>query len=281
MPNFITVQDIINRKNGPKIVMLTAYDYPSAVLADQAGIDVILVGDSLANVVLGLKSTTDVGMPGMIHHAKAVRRAVKTALMAVDMPFDSVSAGIDEALVHCQTMVKETGCDAVKIEWCDGCLDIIRAVTAQNIPVIGHVGLTPQTAEQLGGFKVQGKDALSAKRIIQQAVAMELAGCFCLVLECIPSPLAKILTSKLRIPTIGIGAGHDCDGQVLVMHDILGMFSGFRPKFVKQYANCSAVISQAMTQFKNEVQSGHFPDESNEYQMNDNELKILLKDAEN
>ncbi|MBF0483539.1 MAG: 3-methyl-2-oxobutanoate hydroxymethyltransferase [Candidatus Omnitrophica bacterium] len=270
-----TVKDILDLKNKRKISMLTAYDYPFARMADEAGIDVVLVGDSLANVVLGLNTTTEVGMPEMLHHAKAVGRAVKHSMVAVDMPYDSVRQGIDAAVKYAEQFMNDAKCDAVKIEWFDGCLDIIRAVASNNIPVIGHVGLTPQTAEQLGGFKVQGKDADSAKRIIDQASDMEYAGCFGVVLECVPAPLAKIITTRLKIPTIGIGAGIDCDGQVLVVHDILGLFSGFRPKFVKQYANCSEIIVKAIAQYKEEVEKAQFPSEEYCYKMDESELKKL------
>jgi len=230
-----TIQQIQAKKaNSQKITMLTAYDYPLALLIDLAGVDMILVGDSLANVVLGLESTTEIGMVEMLHHAKAVNRAVKHALLIGDMPFESYQADSDKAVDNAKRFVNEAGCNAVKLEWFDHCLEVAEKIVQAGIPVMGHVGLTPQTAEKLGGFKVQGKDAESARKIIQHAKDLERKGCFSIVLECIPVQIAKIITDNLSIPTIGIGAGQHCDGQVLVSYDLLGISPNFKAKFVEE-----------------------------------------------
>jgi 3-methyl-2-oxobutanoate hydroxymethyltransferase len=271
-----TVQYIQEKKKQhQKITMLTAYDYPLASLVDAAGVDMILVGDSLANVVLGLESTTEVGMSEMIHHAKAVNRAVKQALLIGDMPFESYQADTAKAVDNARRFINEAGCNAVKLEWFDCCLEVSRKIVQAGIPVMGHVGLTPQSAEQLGGFKVQGKDADSAAKIIEHAKALEKEGCFSVVLECIPSPIARIITDELSIPTIGIGAGQDCDGQVLVTHDLIGLFDRFKPKFVKQYADSGASILEGIKCFCKEVEEGVFPDPQHSYSMNPDELAHL------
>ncbi|MCA9409349.1 MAG: 3-methyl-2-oxobutanoate hydroxymethyltransferase, partial [Candidatus Omnitrophica bacterium] len=206
--NKITVEYIRGlKKKHEKIAMLTAYDFPLAEILDHADVDIILVGDSLANVVLGLQSTTEVGMTEMLHHAKAVAKAVKRALVVGDMPFESYQANQERVVENAQKFIQEAGCDAVKLEWFDGCLECARKIIDAGIAVMGHVGLTPQTAEQLGGFKVQGKDALSAQKIIEHAQALEQIGCFSVVVECVPQEIANIITESLSIPTIGIGAG--------------------------------------------------------------------------
>ena len=276
MPNKVTIKDIISRKKkGAKITMLTAYDYPVAGLLDEAGIDIVLVGDSLANVVLGLESTREVGMKEMIHHAKAVRRAIKNSFLVGDMPYDAYQADPKKAVANARRFIKEAGCDAVKLEWFDQCVEVAQQILKAGIPVMGHVGLTPQTADRLGGLKVQGKDAESAKKIIANAAALEKAGCFAIVLECIPSQIAKKITQKLLIPTIGIGAGIDCDGQVLVTYDLLGLVDQFKPKFAKQYTNLRLSILESVKQFKNEVESGKFPDEAHSYSISRDELDKL------
>ena len=208
------LNDIVSLKGKRKLTMLTAYDYPLASLIDRAGIDMVLVGDSVANVVLGLDSTTKVGMSEMLHHAKAVRRAVKNALVIGDMPFESYQLNPDEAVKNARRFIDEAGCDCVKLEWFEKCLEVTEKIIQAGIPVMGHIGLTPQTADKLGGFKVQGKDAEAGQRLIDQASALEKLGCFSIVLECVPDKLAEIITRKLKIPTIGIGAGVNCDGQV-------------------------------------------------------------------
>ncbi len=271
----ITVQDILSLKEKQKITMLTAYDYPLASLVDRAGVDMILVGDSLANVVLGLQSTTQVGMTEMIHHAKAVTRAVKRALVIGDMPYESYQLNPQESVKNARRFIEEAKCDAVKLEWFDQCLEVTAQILKAGIPVMGHIGLTPQTADKLGGFKVQGKDAEQAKRLIEQAQALEKLGCFSLVLECVPDKIAEMITRNLKIPTIGIGAGINCDGQVLVTHDLLGLFERFTPKFVKKYINLAPLILKALEEYKTEVIEGKFPAKEHSFTIKEEELKKL------
>jgi len=260
--------------------MLTAYDFPCAALIDEADIDIILVGDSVANVVLGLESTRDVGMEEMLHHAKAVNRAVKKALLVGDMPYDSYQLKSKEAVKNAQRFIDEANCAAVKLEWFDRCIDVAGSIIKAGIPVMGHVGLTPQTADQLGGFKVQGKDAESARKIIERARALEKQGCFSVVLECIPFQIAEIITEELSIPTIGIGAGVHCDGQVLVTHDLLGIVSRFRPKFVKNYYNLNDAILKGIKEYRDDVRPGRFPGLEHSYTLNQEELEHLKAEAE-
>ncbi|MBM3248372.1 MAG: 3-methyl-2-oxobutanoate hydroxymethyltransferase [Candidatus Omnitrophica bacterium] len=268
----ITLEDIKKMKQKKqKITMLTAYDFPTASLIDQAGIDMILVGDSVANVVLGLKSTTEVGMTEMIHHTKAVKRAVKYAFLVGDMPYESYQTNPEESVKNAKRFIDE-GCDAVKLEWFDKCPQVTETIIKAGIPVMGHIGLTPQTADQLGGFKVQGKDADAAKRLISQAGLLEKLGCFSIVLECVPDLVAKQITEKLKIPTVGIGAGIYCDGQVLVTHDLLGLFERFKPKFVKQYINLSPKILEAFKKYKEEVLNGEFPGPEHSFTIKKEEL---------
>lgn len=271
----ITVKDILGLKGKRKITMLTSYDYPLASLVDRAGIDMILVGDSLANVVLGLDSTTKVGMTEMLHHAKAVTRAVKHALVVGDMPYESYQVNLDESVRNAARFINEAMCDAVKLEWFDRCLEATEKILKAGIPVMGHIGLTPQTADKLGGFKVQGKDAETAKRLIEQAEELQGLGCFAIVLECVPDKIAELITKKIKIPTIGIGAGADCDGQVLVIHDMLGLFERYTPKFVKKYINLSPLIQKAILDFKTEVIEGKFPAKEHTFSINKEELKKI------
>jgi 3-methyl-2-oxobutanoate hydroxymethyltransferase len=271
----ITIQDILSMKNKRKITMLTAYDYPLASLVDRAGIDMILVGDSVANVVLGLDSTTKVGMTEMIHHAKAVTRAVKHALVIGDMPYESYQINPQESVKNAKRFMEEAKCDAVKLEWFDRCLEVTAQIINAGIPVMGHIGLTPQTADKLGGFKVQGKDAEQARRLIDEAQALEKLGCFSLVLECVPDKIAEMITKNLKIPTIGIGAGINCDGQVLVTYDLLGLFERFTPKFVKKYINLAPLISEAIEDYKKEVIEGKFPTKNHSFTIKEEELKKL------
>lgn len=275
MDKKITVEDVLLWKNKRKITMLTAYDYPLALLEDRAGIDMILVGDSLANVVLGLDSTTKVGMNEMLHHAKAVTRAVKNALVVGDMPYESYQTHPDEAVKNAGRFINEAGCDCIKLEWFDRCLEVTEKIIKAGIPVMGHIGLTPQTADKLGGFKVQGKDADTAKRLIEQALDLEKLGCFSLVIECVPDKISRMITEKLKIPVIGIGAGPYCDGQVLVVHDMLGLFDRYTPKFVKKFINLSPLISQAVEQYINEVREGSFPSQEHSFTIKEEELKKL------
>lgn len=278
----ITIEDILSLKGKRKITMLTAYDYPLASLIDRAGIDIILVGDSVANVVLGLDSTTKVGMTEMIHHAKAVTRAVKHALVIGDMPYESYQTKPcgrqvtpQESVKNAKRFIDEAKCEAIKLEWFDRCLEVTEQIIKAGIPVMGHIGLTPQTADKLGGFKVQGKDAEQAKRLIEQAQALEKLGCFSLVLECVPDKIAEMITQNLKIPTVGIGAGIHCDGQVLVTHDLLGLFERFTPKFVKKYINLAPLISQAIEEYKKEVIEEKFPTKEHSFTIKEEELKKI------
>jgi len=276
----ITVQDILNLKGKRKITMLTAYDYPLASLVDKAGIDMILVGDSLANVVLGLDSTTKVGMPEMLHHARAVNRAVNRALVIGDMPFSAYQVNTDEAVKNARLFISDAKCDVVKLEWFDSCLDVTERIIQNGIQVMGHIGLTPQTADKLGGFKVQGKEAEAASRLIRQAEELEKRGCFAIVLECVPDKVSGIITERLKIPTIGIGAGVNCDGQVLVIHDLLGLFERYTPKFVKKYINLSSIISRALEDYRDEVLEGKFPGREHSFTIKEEELKKLIHSDE-
>lgn len=271
----ITVNDILGAKNKRRLTMLTAYDYPLASVIDKAGIDMILVGDSLANVVLGLQSTTQVGMSEMLHHAKAVTRAVQRALVIGDMPYDSYQTNPSESVKNAKRFIEEASCDVVKLEWFDKSLEVTKEIIACGIPVMGHIGLTPQTADKLGGFKVQGKDAEAAQRLIEQSLALEKLGCFSIVLECVPDKIAEMVTKKLKIPTIGIGAGAACDGQVLVSYDMLGLFERFTPKFVKKYVNLSDEIFKAVSAYKQEVEEGKFPAKEHTFSIKAEELEKL------
>jgi 3-methyl-2-oxobutanoate hydroxymethyltransferase len=259
---------MVKKGQREKIIMLTAYDYPMAALVDACEVDMILVGDSLAQVVLGLESTRDVDLDGMLHHTKAVRRAVKRAMLIGDLPYSAYQPPGVPVVENARRMIQEAGCDAVKVEWFDRCPQVVTALMDAGIPIMGHVGLTPQTAEQLGGFKVQGRDAMAAQQILHQAKDLEACGCFSIVLECIPSQLAALITQTLRIPTIGIGAGAACDGQVLVFHDLLGLFARFHPKFVKSYADVASPIREGIQTFCREVKEGIFPDDHHSYHMN-------------
>ena len=247
------------KKKGEKITMLTAYDYPTAFLIDQSGIDVLLVGDSLGMVVLGYTSTLPVTMDEMIHHAKAVCRGVQRAMVIGDMPFMSYQVSVEAALNNAGRFLKETDAQAVKLEGGREVAEITRRMTASGIPVMGHLGLTPQSIQQFGGFKIQGKGDEAARRIIEDSQILEEAGAFSVVLECVPGDLAAEITRLLSIPTIGIGAGVECDGQVLVTNDMLGTFERFTPRFVKKYANLSIQMREAVKQYMDEVRSGIFP----------------------
>jgi 3-methyl-2-oxobutanoate hydroxymethyltransferase len=262
----VSISDFAKKKSsGEKITMLTAYDHPMAAIIDSAGIDAILVGDSLGMVVLGYDSTVRVTMREMIHHAKAVTRGSKRAFVIADMPFMSYHPGNETAVRNAGRFMKEAGCDAVKIEFVGEMIERVEAIVAAGIPVIGHIGLTPQSSSKLGGYKVQGRDPRRAEEIIRHAVQLEEAGCFALVLECIPSELARRITSEAGIPTIGIGAGPHCDGQVLVTHDMIGYFDKFLPKFVKQYVQVGGAIREAVTRFKEEAETGAFPDQDHSF----------------
>ena len=256
----VTIAELQARKSqGGRMTMLTAYDYPMAQLVDESGVDIVLVGDSLGMVVLGYDSTAPVTMDEMIHHATAARRGVSRALFIGDMPFLSFRGSLEEAVRNAGRFVQEAGCDGVKVEWKQGSEDTAKAIVDAGIPVMGHVGLTPQTAQAEGGFGMRGTDAESAARIIGQALALQEVGCFAMVLECIPDLVAQEITKRLRIPTIGIGSGPFCDGQVVVTYDLIGLFQRFKPKFVKRYADAAALIRQATAAYVQDVRAGVFP----------------------
>lgn len=244
--------------------MLTAYDHPTAKILDKAGVDTILVGDSVGPVVLGYSNTIPVTVEEMIHHTRAVVRGTKRALVIIDMPFMSYQESVEQAKRNAGRMLKESGAEAVKLEGGSAMRETIRAMVDVDIPVVAHIGLTPQSIHRMGGYKVQGKGE-DVSRLIEDARAVEEAGAFMVVLECVPRQLAKEITEMLSIPTIGIGAGPDCDGQVLVFHDLLGLLGDFRPKFVKQYANLSDIIDTAVKSYISEVTSGAFPDDSQSF----------------
>jgi 3-methyl-2-oxobutanoate hydroxymethyltransferase len=262
----ITIPDLYKKKaEGRKITVLTAYDFPTAQIVDEAGIDIALVGDSLGMVVQGIDSTLPVTMDEMIYHTRMVVRAAKTALVVGDMPFLSYQAGIDEAVRNAGRFLKEAGAEAVKLEGGTAVAAVIRAIVAAGIPVMGHVGLTPQHVHALGGFKVQGRDEAAREKILADARAVQESGAFSVVLEAVPSSLAKEIGSILSIPTIGIGAGPHCDGQVLVIHDVLGLFDRFTPKFVKRYASLKDQALKAVKGYKQDVESGAFPTEEQSF----------------
>ncbi len=271
----ITIPEIIQAKGKRKLTMLTAYDYPTALLVDKCGIDMILVGDSVAMVVQGLKDTLPVTMEEMLYHCKAVTRATKRCVVIGDMPFMSYQVSAQQAVENAGRFMKEAGVTAIKLEGGAQVLPQIKAIIEAGIPVQGHLGLTPQSAAQLGGFKVQGKTAEAAKRLVEDALALAEAGCFSIVLEAIPSEIAEMITQEVPIPTIGIGAGPYCDGQVLVFHDLVGLFDRFVPKFVKQYTNISREIERAIGEFKREVEEGIFPSPEHTFTIKEEELKKI------
>jgi len=253
------------KRKGEIITVLTAYDYPTGLVVDEAGVDIILVGDSLGMVVLGYDSTIPVTMEDMLHHTKAVSRAVKRALVIGDMPFMSYQISAEEALYNAGRFLQEADAHGVKLEGGREVAEITRRITSAGIPVMAHLGLTPQSVHQIGGYRVQGKDEASAKRILEDAKMLEEAGAFSLVLECVPASLAKLVTESISIPTIGIGAGIHCDGQVLVLHDMLGMFEKFTPKFVKQYAQLNVLMKEGVRQYVDEVRGGLFPEKKHSF----------------
>ena len=263
------------KENGQKITMLTAYDYSTAKLMDEAGIDMILVGDSLGNVILGYEDTISVTMEDMIHHGAAVSRGVKETMVVVDMPFMSYQISVEEAVTNAGRLMKEGRANAFKLEGGKSVCPQIKAITQAGIPVVAHLGLTPQSINALGGYKVQGKSEDAAKKLLEDALAVQEAGAFALVLECVPTKLASLITKKLTIPTIGIGAGNECDGQVLVYQDMLGMFSDYVPKFVKQFAQVGEIMKKAFSDYKEEVASGAFPTEKNSYKIDDEVIDKL------
>ena len=261
--------------DGDKITMLTAYDYSTAKLVDECGVNTILVGDSLGMVMLGYEDTLSVTMEDMIHHTAAVTRGAKNALVVGDMPFMSYQTSVYDAVVNAGRLMKEGRCQAVKLEGGASVCPQIKAITEASIPVVAHIGLTPQSVNAFGGFKVQGKSEADARRLIEEAKAVEAAGAFAIVLECIPAKLAKLITESVSIPTIGIGAGADCDGQVLVYQDTLALFSDFKPKFVKHFANAGEVMKQGFAEYIKEVKEGTFPAAEHTFKIADDIINKL------
>ncbi len=276
----VTINEIKEMKRREeKIPMLTAYDYSTAKLVDEAGVPLILVGDSLGMVILGYETTIPVTMDEMIHHTKAVVRGTKRALIIGDMPFMTYHTSISDALYNAARFIQEGGAQAVKLEGGEVVAETVRRIVNCGIPVMGHIGLTPQSIYQLGGFKVQGKTPEAAGRLIRDACALDEAGAFSIVLEAVPAPLSKLITQKVSVPTIGIGAGPDCDGQVQVINDILGLFTEFVPKHAKQYAKLAEIIRTALTDYATEVKAGSFPTMKQSYTMDESLLKELVNSA--
>ncbi len=263
------------KENGEKISMLTSYDYSTAKLVDEAGVNAILVGDSLGNVMLGYENTIPVTVEDMIHHGAAVCRGAKNALVVVDMPFLSYQTSVYDAVVNAGRIMKETGCAAVKLEGGKSVCPQIKAIVDASIPVVAHLGLTPQSINAFGGYKVQGKSLEAAKQLIEDAKAVEEAGAFALTLECVPEKLARMISDMLSIPTIGIGAGNGCDGQVLVYADMLSMFSDFTPKFVRSFAQVGEIMSQAFRDYDAAVKDGSFPAPEHTYKIDDEVIEKL------
>ncbi len=265
------------KERGEAITMLTAYDYPTAMVMDKAGVDSILVGDSLAMVVLGYENTLPVTMDEMLHHARAVARGAKSTLLVGDMPFMSYQVSVEDAVRNAGRFLQNGGMDTVKLEGGRERADTVRAIVGAGIPVMGHLGLTPQSVHQLGGFRAQGKTASAAKRLLEDAKILEEAGAFSLVLEAVPARLAEYISKQISIPTIGIGAGAGCDGQVLVTHDLLGLFERFTPKFVKQYAQFHEEMNKAFTDYIDDVESKRFPAVEHTVEMTDEEWEEFIK----
>ncbi|HEV2521411.1 MAG TPA: 3-methyl-2-oxobutanoate hydroxymethyltransferase [Candidatus Acidoferrales bacterium] len=280
----ITVPSILERKSAvpsknslpAKITCLTAYDYPTARILDEAGVDILLVGDSLGMVVLGYESTLPVTLEEMLHHTRAVRRGTRRALLVADMPYGTYHDDPKAAVRNAIRFVKEAGAEAVKVEGGERRLEMISRLVDAEIPVMGHIGLTPQSVNAFGGFRVQGKTAEAGEQILRDARAVEAAGAFSIVLESIPRELAARITAELRIPTIGIGAGPDCDGQVLVIHDLLGLSFGHKPKFARRYADVGEIMSRAVAEYCRDVQQGSFPSDDESYHLSPEQLGALL-----
>ncbi len=280
----ITIEEIKALKTrGEKIVMLTAYDFPSARLADESGVDMILVGDSLGMVVLGYDSTIPVTMEDIVHHAKAVVRGSERAMVVADMPFMSYQASVEDAIRNAGRLLKETGAQCVKLEGGVHMAETVRRLVQIGIPVVGHIGLTPQSVNQLGGYKVQGKTPEAAERLVEDALAIEQAGAFCIVIETIPAQLARMISKRVKVPTVGIGAGAGCDGQVQVWHDLLNLYSTFVPRYVprhvKEYAQLGQAVKQAIGTYAAEVRSGAFPTSKESFKMDEKVLSKLAAEA--
>lgn len=266
-PEKVTVPAVrASKEREERLVCLTAYDYPTARIVDEAGTDIILVGDSVGNVVLGYDTTVPVSLDEMVHHTRAVRRGTQRALLVADMPYGSYHTGADDAVRAALRLVKDGGAEAVKLEGGRARAELVRRLVAEEIPVMGHIGLTPQSVNKLGGFRLQGKTAETARQIIDDALALEAAGVFAVVLEVIPREIARLVTDAISVPTIGIGAGEGCDSQILVLHDLVGFsFSQTRPRFVRQYVDLRAQMTEAITRFADDVRSGAYPAENESY----------------
>ena len=275
MARRVTVPEIIAAKGKRKLTEMTAYDHPTALWVDESGIDMILVGDSLAMVVLGHEDTLSITMDEMLHHTRAVARTAQRALVIGDLPFLSYQVSVEQAVLNAGRFVKEARANAVKLEGGRRVAAQIKAIVEAQIPVQGHLGLTPQSSAAFGGFKIQGKTAEAAREPIEDARALVAAGCFSIVLEGIPAPIAAMITEAVPVPTIGIGAGPDCDGQVLVLHDLLGLFERFTPRFVKQYARLSGPVREALAAFREEVEKGVFPAPEHSFAMDGEEVAKL------
>lgn len=272
----VTVIDIQAFKDsGKPISMLTAYDFTGALLVEKAGVDAILVGDSLGMVIMGLESTVPVTMEEMLHHCRAVARGAKYAHLIGDMPFLSYQAELSEAIRNAGRMLKEGNVDSVKLEGGREMTPAIKGIVSAGIPVMGHIGLTPQSVSKLGGFRAQGRTATAARRLVDDALALEDAGCYAIVLEAVPAPVAAAITERLRIPTIGIGAGPDCDGQVLVFHDVLGLYDKVQPRFVKEYARLQQPIVDAFAAFRDDIENHRFPTTEHSFSMSPDELQAF------
>ena len=277
----VTTRTLLQKKaRGEMITMLTAYDYPTALAVDQAGIDSILVGDSLGMVVLGYENTLPVTMADMLHHCRAVARGARYALLVGDLPFMSYQVSVEQAVANAGCFLQEAGMDAVKLEGGRERQDAIRAIVAAGIPVMGHLGLTPQSVQQLGGFRSQARSAPAARRLLEDALLLQDAGCFSLVLEAVPARLASFVSGRLEIPTIGIGAGPGCDGQVLVLHDLLGLFERFTPRFAKRYADLHAEMAGALAAYRDDVEGKAFPAPEHTTEMQDSEWVAFLAEIE-
>lgn len=278
----VTTQTLRSKKQHREVItMLTAYDYPTALAIDQAGIDTILVGDSLGMVVLGYSNTLPVTMEDMLHHCRAVARGAQYALLVGDMPFMSYQASTSNAIRNAGRFLQEAGMDAVKLEGGQERLDAIRAICSAGIPVMGHIGLTPQSVHQLGGFRPQGREAAQAQTLLEDALCLQEAGCFSIVLEAVPGRLGELVSERLEIPTIGIGAGAGCDGQVLVTHDLLGLFERFTPRFVKKYADFHGEMVRAFADYKSDVTAHTFPAQEHTIKMSDQEWQTFMKATSN
>lgn len=274
----ITVLDLQEMKeNGRKITMLSIPDYPLALLADRAGLDTILVGDSLAMTVLGYETTVPITLDEMLHHAKAVTRGTKYAFVVGDMPFMSNNTSERDAIINAGRFMQEAGTDAVKVEGGVNAAHIVSAIVRAGIPVVGHIGLTPQHISQLGGYKAQGTDLETGSRVIEDALAVEKAGAFTIILECVPDQISRIVTERLKIPTISYGAGIHCDGQGLVAHDILGIFDRFTPKFVKKYSNLGQQIQDAFEEYVDDVINQQFPEDEHTFHIKKDQLDAVIK----